>query len=194
MDFDNRIKGHVTQSLVKALLEDAGYITIPLGIETVVREVISLSKCEYSELGLPNQLRTMPDFLITNKSYDKSYLLEVKYRKKWDTETIESLYSGLSEQIKHWNEFLLLIFLGNHHGDLDTPANRCAIFHLIRSSDGSLCYRSKYDDSIYEWSRAEWKHAKKLDHVFPELKNCKKNLTITKCCEIAKKYPEILDN
>ena len=52
MHFDRRIKGAITESLVKTLLEDSDYRVIPLGIEEVVREVISLDEDEYRSLEL----------------------------------------------------------------------------------------------------------------------------------------------
>ena len=113
MDFKNRLKGSVTQTLVKALLEDARYRTIPLGVEEVIREVSVLSQRDYSDLELPEVLRKMPDFFVADKDISKAWLVEVKYRKVWNDEARRKLGKQILEQVKVWNPLFLTVFLGN---------------------------------------------------------------------------------
>ena len=49
MQYINRLKGAVTQTLLKSLLEDAGYRIVPLGIEEVIREVKVLTPKKSTE-------------------------------------------------------------------------------------------------------------------------------------------------
>lgn len=72
MEYSNRLKGSVTQALLKSLLADAGYRVVPLGIEEAIREVTSLDKERYSALELPSVLRKMPDFFIADRELQNS--------------------------------------------------------------------------------------------------------------------------
>lgn len=81
MDYKNRLKGAITQVLLKSLLEDAGYRIVPLGIEEVLRELSSLEQEHYKQLNLPPALRKLPDFFVADMEFKKTYLVEVKYRK-----------------------------------------------------------------------------------------------------------------
>ena len=92
----------MTQTLVKALLEDAGYRTIPLGVEEVIREVSVLSPIDYSGLELPTVFRKMPDFFVADEDISKAWLVEVKYRKVWDDEVRRKLGEQIFEQVKVW--------------------------------------------------------------------------------------------
>src|SRR6266542_3865028 len=112
MNYTNRLKASVTLVLLKTLLEDAGYRIVPLGIEAVLREVASLPKEDYLKLGLPIQLRKLPDFFVANHAIDKSWLVEVKYRKRWNEEVQESLEVEIKEQVKTWHPLFLMIFVG----------------------------------------------------------------------------------
>ncbi|WP_104565282.1 hypothetical protein [Ralstonia mannitolilytica] len=50
MDFENRIKKEMTEGIVKAILEDAGYRVIDSGIEKIIRELSCMSSFEYAKL------------------------------------------------------------------------------------------------------------------------------------------------
>jgi hypothetical protein len=192
MEFHHRLKGSITENLVKALLEDAGYRVVPLGIEAVVREVVALDAPEYAELKLPMPLRTLPDFLVTDKKLTTASLLEVKYRKAWNQNSIDELEPILLEQAKHWQNFLVMVFLGKKFGDLDTPANRCCVFP-IRFEDDQLKYVSRYNNTLYPWKHANWQYGHKVSQIFRALDSTAADKTIRKCCEVIKHYPEILD-
>src|SRR5688572_19535038 len=112
MDFKNRLKGTVTQTLLKALLEDAGYRVVPLGIEDVIREVTGLPIANYEALNLSFTLRKLPDFFVADRTFGKHWLVEVKYRKQWDKQTRESLGKEMLKQVAQWQPILLVVFLG----------------------------------------------------------------------------------
>jgi hypothetical protein len=113
MEFANRLKGAVTQVLLKALLEDGGYRIVPLGIEEVIRELTMLSEEKYKALKLPAILRKLPDFFVSDESLGNSWLVEVKYRKEWNNQTRESLGKAIRPQVADWNPLYLMVFLGS---------------------------------------------------------------------------------
>jgi len=139
MDFKNRVKGSVTQTLFKALLEDAGYQLVPLGIEEVIREVKALPISQYMDLGLPPVLGRMPDFFIADKSFKETWLVEVKYRKQWNDNTRASLGREIEEQVKIWQPISLVLFLGERARETDTPASSIGVLRLIHAEGELLC-------------------------------------------------------
>ncbi len=184
MEFERLIKGHITESLVQTLLEHAGYRVVPLGIEQVIREVK-----DRGSWNLPKPLRTLPDFLITDAEFKKSWLLEVKYRHQWNDYTIKSLEETLTNQVQYWSEFYFLVLLGNCDGGKVSTASRSGIFHLTHR-DGKLGYLNK--GQFYAWKNAEWKFSSRIHNVFEDLQELYEAQTIQKCCEIVDKYSEIL--
>ncbi len=203
MEFDKRIKGAITQTIVKALLEDVGYKVVPLGIEEVVREVITLSKVEYKLLGLPDELRSLPDFLVTNKDMSKSFLLEVKYRKTWSDETLCELADTILGQAIAWKDYWLLIFLAEpvQWGDekfRESPSNYCRIIRVYyRDKQLAYCRPSNNDkgDPIIEpWGGMKWEYNWKVNDIFEGLNQNATESTVRKACSFIKEYPQILDN
>ena len=96
MEYRNRLKGALTQALLKSLLADAGYRIVPLGVEEIIREVTVLDREKYLKLGLPTILREIPDFFVADASMDSYWLVEVKYRRAWNEQTRGFLQHGLS--------------------------------------------------------------------------------------------------
>lgn len=187
------MKGAVTQTLVKSLLEDAGYRVVPLGIEEVIRELSSIDQLQYLNLNLPQTLRSLPDFLVSDTSITRIWLVEVKYRRRWDAAAIQSLQAKLTEQALPWGPFFLLLFLGEHNGEIDTPANRCGIFEL-KNEAGNLLYKSPFAPyNWYPWRNADWRFTSRPTAIFDLLSERAGDRTIQKCCEFAAAYPDILD-
>lgn len=110
--FENKLKGRITQSLLSDLLTSSGYRVVPLGVEQVVLEVQNLPQDQYLKLELPKNLRTLPDFFITDDDLSASIMLEVKYRKSWNKRARQSLTRTLDEQAKFWQPFYVAFFLG----------------------------------------------------------------------------------
>lgn len=96
MSFENRLKGNITEAIVKALLVDEGYRVIDSGIEHLVREISCLDRREYMELSFADALRKLPDLIVMNKRQDNAHLVEVKYRQSWSP----SLIGELEEQVR----------------------------------------------------------------------------------------------
>lgn len=79
------LKGSVAQTVAQSLFEKAGYRVARLGIEEVLREVKLLDEKQYRALALPENLRALPDFLVTDKNLSKAFLVEIKFRKNIDS-------------------------------------------------------------------------------------------------------------
>src|SRR3989344_6357370 len=112
MDYDNRLKAKITQSLFECLLEDVNYHVAPLGIEEVIREIKSFEVNEYLNLGLPQTLKKLPDFFVTHSEFKQTFLVEVKFRKCWNESVKRQLGKDIVEQVKLWGPLHLVLFLG----------------------------------------------------------------------------------
>ena len=199
--FTNRVKGNLNEILVKILLEDVGYQVVPLGIEQVASEVKALTREEYKSLGLRPQLRTLPDFLVIDRGNGCHWLLEVKYRKKWDYKTMKDMKKRLTDQAKCWGPFYLLVVLGKagynrkayHH------SQHAKVFCLDYAEDQQLTYCATgdgwqtYPDDVWK----DWKdYGKSLTETFDKLKTEEKTVegTVDACIKAIKQFPVIFDD
>lgn len=113
MLFSNIIKGQVSQTLVKILLERAGYRVTRLGIEELFQEVVHLDASQYASLNLPKNLRFLPDLLVADSTIEKAFLVEVKFRKSLDKKGLLSLYDILRRQLEHWPETYTILMVAD---------------------------------------------------------------------------------
>jgi len=178
MEYTNRLKGAVTQTLLKSLLEDAGYRIVPLGIEEVIREFKVLDKKEYLSLGLPDNLRKLPDFLVTNRKVSKAYLLEVKYRRSWNQRTRKSLEQQLKIQVKVWNPLYFMLFLGEPYKQKELPIYWMRVTRL--SIRNQQLYFSNRSGVKVRWNKACWSDFSRVQDVFKNLDDQWEDQTIEK--------------
>jgi len=85
----------MTEGIIRAILVDAGYRVIGLGIENVIRETECLTALEYAGLDFPKAMRSLPDLLVMNREQNEKFLVEVKFRSCWNCEIFEEI----SEQV-----------------------------------------------------------------------------------------------
>jgi hypothetical protein len=111
MNFASILKGRVAESVLIALLERSGYRVTRLGVEVLFDEVKHLDFPEYQRLNLPVQLRSLPDLLVADAEVEHAYLVEVKYRKRFDAETARELCDTLKRQREHWPEAYAVVML-----------------------------------------------------------------------------------
>ena len=104
MDFTNRIKKEMTEGMVRAILEDAGYRVIDFGIEKVVREVSYMGADAYNALEFPDAMRNMPDFAVMDKDQKEKFLVEVKYRSEWG----KKIFEDVKDQVQDYGEIILV--------------------------------------------------------------------------------------
>lgn len=135
MDFQNRIKKEMTEGIVRAILVDAGYRVIGLGIENIVRETECLTALEYAGLDFPKAMRSLPDLLILDKEQTQKHLVEVKYRSTWNP----AIFDEIEEQVKLFGQ-LVLVYLNSTpplNGKTPSPGSylRCC---LVRANNGAI--------------------------------------------------------
>ncbi|QFZ92856.2 hypothetical protein [Synechococcus elongatus] len=187
MDYKNRLKGVVTQVLLKSLLEDAGYRIVPLGIEEVLRELACLDEAKYKELKLPDQLRKLPDFFVADIDFQETFLVEVKYRKKWNPTTRANLQEVLLQQTRLWNPLLLIIFLGNsakpHYQD-EKPSHFIKTTQL-RSENNNIYFLNSSREWMI-WEEADWDKFIRIQDIFIHVEDQREYQTITKATSILK--------
>ena len=174
MKFDSRIKGSVTQALLKSLFEGSGYMIVPLGVEEVIRELTILDSDAYKNLKLPKNLRCIPDFFVANDEMSETWLVELKFRKQWNDDVRKSLSSQLRNQAEHWGPFHLLLFLGESCKKYDyKPSGWFGVARLdYRESELVLL---KNNDSVRcKWKDVKWDDLYRIQDVFDKI-NAKEN-------------------
>lgn len=172
MEFSNRLKGAVTQSLVRSLLTDAGITVVPLGVEESLREVSDLPLDQYLALNLPVPLRTLPDFFALNRERDQSWLIEVKFRARWDGEVRRLLGEGLLAQVRTWSPLYLILFFGNTPSQYPaSPSSWVRAARLEIVGDALCVVRS---GEVYPWDNLNWLDLPRIQDVFPRLNDAER--------------------
>jgi hypothetical protein len=110
-DFTNTLKGVVTQTILKALFERGGYRVTGLGIEELFSEVKHIDLQQYQNLNLPLQLRYVPDLLVAEIDMSHVFLVEVKFRKKFDENSAQNLFEELDRQRKYWEQSYAVVMI-----------------------------------------------------------------------------------
>ena len=108
MDFHNRLKKEMSEGIVRAILDDAGYRVIDCGIEKVLREVACLSADQYKHLGFPHAFRLLPDMTVMNREQTETFFIEVKYRSVWS----KSLFDEVEEQARIFKQLVVVSING----------------------------------------------------------------------------------
>lgn len=111
MKFTNLAKGQITQTIAKMLFERAGYRVTRFGIEELFYEVVHLDQKRYLDLGLPLNLRSLPDFLVADPAISMVNLVEVKFRKRFSEESAINLYETLRHQFEHWPNAVCMLMV-----------------------------------------------------------------------------------
>jgi hypothetical protein len=145
MEFDNWIKMEMTEGIVRALLDDAGYRVIEYGVEKTARQVTPMTRVEYLRLCLPDSVSKTPDLLVLDRTQTAWRLVEIKYRSQWDGSVLDEVEA----QARQFGELVLISIAGNPENpqNMDhTPAR------FLR------CCRLRVNDDVYqgEAGKAEW--------------------------------------
>jgi hypothetical protein len=108
----NLLRGRLAEQILTVLLERAGYRVTRLGIEVLFDEVKYLDRERYLGLGLPEQLRTLPDLLVADPGVTWAKLIEVKFRRSFTRSTAKELFATLTDQRVHWPQSYAVLLLG----------------------------------------------------------------------------------
>jgi hypothetical protein len=157
MDFDNKLKGNLTEIISSSIFEDAGYRVVPLGVEKIVREITTLAHEEYKALNLSKTLRSMPDLLVTDVDMSKAWLVEVKYRKTFVSfKSCSKLQSTLNEQAKRWGAFYVLLYVGEQASKMSLYSGSfCGVIKLDSKND-VLHFESKSSGKLVGFRNLNW--------------------------------------
>jgi hypothetical protein len=113
----------------------------------------------------------LPDFFITDKNRKDSILLEVKYRRRWNTSNKQNLAGALQEQVEFWQPLHVAIFLGEpvspgkHHDD----SMRIA---CLRKHGNDICHRVErkgVKPAETPFSRLEWADLWTFEETFGDM-------------------------
>lgn len=204
MKFDNKLKGAITQALLKSLLENAQYVAVPMGVEETVREIKEMGEAEYLEFGFPHTLRTTPDFLVLDRVSKRSWLIEVKFRHAWNIATRDELKSTLEKQVENWGKTYLMLFLGSsaYTKSLKSCASQSVRMVALTTSSGKLMVdREKNPDPdagerrprLIPWNEADWhEDFLPIQNVLHRLRTTNEQDTLVKCRKIAECLAEKL--
>jgi hypothetical protein len=136
MEFSNRLKGELSEAVIRALLIDAGYRVVDFGIESVLREVQCLGMVEYLGLELPDVLRRLPDLLAMDRDQTFHEFVEVKFRRQWD----QNLFASLRDQAMIFRKVVLVLIVTD-------PANAA---EAVGASTYLRACRLRYHQGRYE--------------------------------------------
>lgn len=75
-------------------------------------EVKYLDREHYLALGLPEQLRTIPDLLVADPGVTWARLIEVKFRRAFSKDTADELFETLSDQRCLWPQSYAVVIVG----------------------------------------------------------------------------------
>lgn len=160
MELENRIKKEVSEGIVRAILEDAGYRVIDSGIEKVIREVTCMDHDAYVRLGFPDAISRLPDFTVMDPEQNEKILVEVKYRHSFD----EAIFSDerLKKQVEIFGKVCLVVV----NGSAPDPKGfgyperfvRCVELTLedgrinpdLRDSDSSMWWRMREIHEVFD--------------------------------------------
>jgi hypothetical protein len=111
MSFASILKGRLAERIVVSLLERGGFRVTRLGIEELFDEIKYLGREEYLALGLPSQLRTLPDLLVADPGVTWAVMMEIKFRRRFDSDTARDLHKALQDQRQLWPDAWALIMI-----------------------------------------------------------------------------------
>ncbi|MDP3057782.1 MAG: hypothetical protein Q8N37_04710 [bacterium] len=102
----NLIKGKIAEIIFEQMFREAGkYTIIPFGYENIVPELTQCKKYSKAQKVIDN-IRHSPDFVLISQSKESVFLIEVKYRRKFNKEKIKNL---AEEQKIKWHPSWIFI-------------------------------------------------------------------------------------
>jgi hypothetical protein len=176
MNFQSRIKKELSEGIVRAILDDAGYRVIDSGIENLVRELACLTALEYAGLDYPKAMRALPDLVVMNREQTTKYLVEIKYRSGWSS----ALFDDIREQVEIYKE-LVLIYLNSSPvvvtGQATGPSTylRCCKLRINAETQAYEIEVRHYDEWLWvavanlDTRAGQWWGLSTLQRVFPQI-------------------------
>lgn len=184
MNFETKLKGYVTETIIECILSDAGYKVLRTGIEKRVLDPVQTDRVITSTVNEPEQetqdgrikmpdtITKMPDFLVLGGGMTQ--LLEVKYRCDWETERLK-LAQKLMSQAQIFPEAAVVVCVGKQQittePSLSSRHKVWSSHHLRviqpRIVDGVLHHRNKV--SSVPIAECQWEQLELIQNQFPAL-------------------------
>lgn len=176
MKFQSRIKKELTEGIVRAILDDAGYRVIDSGIENLVRELECLTALEYAGLDYPKAMRALPDLVVMNREQTTKHLVEIKYRNGWSL----TVFDDIKEQVEIFKE-LVLIYLNSSPAATSSPATgpstylRCCRLRANAETQAYEIEIHRYDEWVWvavaslTANPGQWWGLSTLQRIFPQV-------------------------
>lgn len=187
MDFQKRIKKEMTEGIVRAILEDAGYQVVDTGIEKVLREISPMSEDALMQLGIPYSMWKLPDLTAFNPDKTEKFLIEVKYRSAWGKNLLEEI----SGQVKVHKNLVLVSINANPPNQYDgyypsTYLRCCRVKHENEVIKVQLRGRKEDKSNFHYWKALDeivdgewlWWAMSPMEEIFPLLKDLDDNTTL----------------
>jgi hypothetical protein len=187
MNFESRIKKEMSEGIIRALLEDAGYRVIDCGIESVLRELVCLTADAYNQLEYPRAMADLPDFTVMNFDQTEKHLVEVKYRRDWN----KNLFLEVGQQVETFGLITLVSVNAQppeSNRGMDASPSRFLRSCRLRFSSGILAVElAETREGPSRWLPVDqipdredlWWRMKLLQDQFPLINERKNEQTLT---------------
>jgi hypothetical protein len=101
----NLVKGRIAETIFSQMLRDAGIFTVlEFGYEKIIPDLLQYN--HHHDDPVIETLRTAPDFAIINQETKEVRLVEVKYRRRLDYESIKECAEKMHAS---WNPSYLFV-------------------------------------------------------------------------------------
>lgn len=102
----NLIKGRVAEMVFEMMMRESdAYTVIPFGYENTIHELIHFQGINEQKQAI-RRVKKTPDFVVINKESKTIHLVEIKYRKTYNS---EDLKNRAEEMVELWNPSWLFV-------------------------------------------------------------------------------------
>jgi len=102
----NLIKGRIAEMVFEMMMRESdAYTVIPFGYENTIHELIHFQGINEQKQAI-RRVKKTPDFVVISKENKTVHLVEVKYRKTYDS---EDLKKRAEEMVELWNPSWLFV-------------------------------------------------------------------------------------
>jgi len=107
MFYDNLLKGYYGKEIVRAILDQAGYMVFPYGYESAFSYIkIQLHKGEIEDSPTVRRIRSSPDILVYDQEKKEVELVEVKLR---NFDHPDQMLEGLARYHEYWPDSVIVV-------------------------------------------------------------------------------------
>ncbi len=158
-NFDDLVKGQVTQAILQSVLEGVGYRVRRLGVEELLPE---LRGGDGSSIhgGLPERLRFLPDFLVIDPELGEVHLTEVKFRRAISESSLQLLVREVAHRRQYWPETETVVMVAEARQDRGFHQDHIRVILPDAGQELEAADQSPWD---------RWERLPHLQHVYRRL-------------------------